>query len=128
MKKSEEFVEKAWIVNEEAWGLNLSGLFTLLIKEAGRICDDYASDLLYDIDEMKADLKNRDAFAKSKRYSNAGGVERLTYLLGFRDKGVDHKEWVESGEQAYVEILRVTFELDRGFVKVTAERAGGFAD
>ena len=129
MENGEKFEEKAWIVNGDpetaSWGLNLSGLFTLLIKTAGRICESYASDLLYDIDEMKADLRNAESFRKSKRYSKGqDGAERLTYVLGFRDYGVDHREWVELGKRDYAEVLRVEFELGRGFVNVTAERAG----
>ena len=129
MKPGEKFEEKCWIVNGDSetasWGLNLSGLFTLLIKTAGEECLGYASDLLYDIDEMKADLRNAESFRKSKRYSNGpDGTERLTYALGFRDYGVDHKEWIDVRLTGYKEIVEITFELGRGFVLVRAERVG----
>lgn len=67
-------------------GIWLSGLFSLLIKEAGRLCDDYASDMFYDLQDLYRDLNGNDAVLfKQKTYRN---------VVGIRDMGVDHETFV----------------------------------
>ena len=115
--------EKSCIVQDDVWGLNLSSLFSLLIRTAGRVCGSYASDVLYEIDRMKADLGSTGAFRNSRQYSNdPGSRERLTYRIGFRDSGVDQTEWVDRGEHEYAVVIEVVFEMDPGrrFVRITA--------
>lgn len=62
-------------------GINLSGLFTFLIKEAGRLCDNYASDMFYDMKELNERLTG-DA---SELFDN----KEFRYIIGIRDSGVD---------------------------------------
>lgn len=62
-------------------GINLSGLFSFLIKEAGRLCDNYASDMFYDMKE----LNNRLAGDSSELFDN----KEFRYIIGIRDSGVD---------------------------------------
>lgn len=69
-------------------GIWLSGLFTLLIKEAGRLCDDYASDMFYDLQELYRDLNGNDAVL----------FEQDTYrkVIGIRECGVDGEQFVSA--------------------------------
>lgn len=65
------------------WEINYSSILTRLIQEAGRWCEHYASDLFimwkYGIDEK---LDN-------------GSINTANLVFGFRDDGIDHKEWYE---------------------------------
>lgn len=64
------------------WEINYSSILTKLIQEAGRWCEYYASDLFitwHDIDKKLDD--------------ETMGTEQ--FIFGFRDNGVDHKEWYE---------------------------------
>ena len=58
---------------------NWSSIATILIKEAAK-CDSYSSDIFYDLKAIEETVKN-------------GNSE--TFLLGFRDMGVDSKAFVE---------------------------------
>ena len=60
---------------------NLSSIFTRLIQEAGRWCESYASDILIDIDSIKAQAERG---------------EPGRFVLGFRQFGVDHATFIES--------------------------------
>lgn len=57
-------------------GINTSSILTKLIQEAGRWCENYASDLFWDWKEIEEVLCDRD-------------VETCNYLFGFRRSGVD---------------------------------------
>lgn len=64
------------------WEINYSSILTKLIQEAGRWCEYYASDLFitwHDIDKKLDD----------------GTMGTEQFIFGFRDNGVDHKEWYE---------------------------------
>ena len=60
--------------------INMSSIYTALIKEAAR-CDNYASDVLYDIKHVEEEL-----------YENMKETSRV--FFGFRDMGVDHKDYI----------------------------------
>jgi hypothetical protein len=62
-------------------GINLSGLFTLLIKEAGRLCDHYASDMFYDLKMIHEDL-----YGDSSVLFNQ---DTYRTIIGIRESGVD---------------------------------------
>ena len=64
------------------WDINLCSVWTKLIQEAGQICEHYASDLLIEVDSIKKLLES-------------GKDIDEEFLFGFRDCGVDHKEWVK---------------------------------
>ena len=82
----------------DAVDVNDSSIWTRLIQEAGRKCDNYASDLLIDYDAYKRDLPE---FVKNH--------ENHQWQFGFRSMGVDHKEFIESGsERQYIS----RFDLD----------------
>ena len=65
------------------WDINCSSILTKLIQEAGRWCERYASDLFitwkYNIDKKLDD----------------GTMSTDQFVFGFRNDGVDHKEWYE---------------------------------
>lgn len=65
------------------WEINYSSILTKLIQEAGRWCEYYASDLFimwkYNIDKKLDD----------------GTMDTEQFVFGFRDDGVDYKEWYE---------------------------------
>lgn len=63
--------------------INMSSIYTKLIQDAGRYCENFASDLLYDIDRIKNIIK-----------SGKSG----TAYIGFRDNGVDGNEYISVRE------------------------------
>lgn len=71
----------------EAFGrdfeVNYSSILTKLIKECGRLCDSYASDLFITWNEIVQRLKEKT-------------METSAYLFGIREDGVDHNEFVLS--------------------------------
>lgn len=95
---------------EKGYSSNLSSEYTTLIQAAGRFCECYASDILYDIRAVEKDLEDPIAFL------NGETDARKQYLFGFRKDGVDHKEFVLSkiqdyGDKAY-HYYRVVYELE----------------
>ena len=84
--------------NEEAkiYECNFSDVFSRLIKEAGSMCDCYASDILFDIERIKSALN---------------GKQEPIYIA-FRDHGVDSntfialRGWTYEG---YKSIFKVEF-------------------
>ena len=71
----------------EAFGrdfeINYSSILTKLIKECGRLCDSYASDLFITWNEIVQKLKEKT-------------MKTSAYLFGIREDGVDHNEFVVS--------------------------------
>ena len=61
--------------------INMSSIYTALIKEAAK-CDNYASDVLYDIKHVEEEL-----------YENM--KETSMVFFGFRDMGVDHNDYIK---------------------------------
>lgn len=61
--------------------INMSSIYTALIKEAAK-CDNYASDVLYDIKHVEEEL-----------YENMKETSRV--FFGFRDMGVDHNDYIK---------------------------------
>lgn len=79
---SEGTLSCAW--NEPKWwDINDSSILTKLIQEAGRWCENYASDLFIDWQTIDQKLKDPEY---------TGGK----YLFGFREMGVDHAPYILS--------------------------------
>ena len=76
---SEGILSYAW--NEPKWDINDSSILTKLIQEAGRWCENYASDLFIDWQTIDQKLKDPEY---------TGGK----YLFGFREMGVDHAPYI----------------------------------
>lgn len=72
-----------WDNYKEKFDLNTTGILSFLIREAGRLCDEYASDLFIDWRSIEDNLSNIDY---------TGG----NYLVGIRDYGVDNDLFILS--------------------------------
>lgn len=72
---------------EKRVSINMSSIYTALIKEAAK-CENYASDVLYDIKHVEEEL-----YENMKETSNV--------FFGFRDMGVDHKEYIKLHVEDY---------------------------
>lgn len=68
--------------------INMSSIYTKLIQEAGRYCDFYASDLLFDIDKIHKIIQSG---------------ESETVYIGFRDSGVDGNEFISVREPSAID-------------------------
>lgn len=66
------------------WEINVSDILTKLIKEVGRLCDSYASDLFVSWNEIQKKLDN----------GTMRGDE--LYVFAIRDGGVDHEQRYEN--------------------------------
>lgn len=74
--------------NERFNGINLSSLFSLLIREAGRLCDNYASDMFYDLKQLHEDLYGDNSVLFEQ--------EEYQTVVGIRDSGVDGESFMVS--------------------------------
>lgn len=85
------------IIGEEMVNVNCSRIFSFLIKEAGSLCDYYASDLLFNLEEVdkvlhqtKTDFNKRIAFGFRKSGVDGNGFVnsrlRKTNIYGSPDK------------------------------------------
>ena len=106
MKLKENLVESTvgCISREEIADINWSSIATLLIKEAAQ-CTSYSSDILYDMNKVE------DALKKGTNSS---------FMFGFRDKGVDHKEFVSvrlEDQLTMANVYRKLYKLDITFDK-----------
>ena len=68
--------------------INMSSIYTKLIQEAGRYCDFYASDLLFDIDKIHELIQS--------------GESEAVYI-GFRDSGVDGNQYISVKEPSAID-------------------------
>ena len=68
--------------------INMSSIYTKLIQEAGRYCDFYASDLLFDIDKIHKIIQSG---------------ESGTVYIGFRNSGVDGNEFISVREPSVID-------------------------
>lgn len=66
------------------WEINVSDILTKLIKEVGRLCDSYASDLFIAWNVIQEKLDN----------GTIRGDDR--YVFAIRDSGIDHAVWYEN--------------------------------
>ena len=68
--------------------INMSGIYTKLIQEAGRYCDFYASDLLFHIDKIHELIQSG---------------ESETVYIGFRNSGVDGNQCISVKEPSAID-------------------------
>ena len=89
--------------------INYSSILTRLIQEAGRYCEDYASDLFIDWSSINDKLIE-------------GTIESETKLFGFREHGVDHINFIfdraHNSPRIYQYEYRSIWRLD---IEVTAD-------
>lgn len=89
-------------VYQDKTNINMSNLYTKLIQEAGRFCDCYASDLIYDIDAIREAIDNH----KSRKF-----------YMGFRESGIDHNSFIECRTPSEIRDYRVIWKLTLKFTE-----------
>ena len=72
--------------------INTSSLYSFLIKEAGRLCDAYASDLFIDLKTLDNQLTGEDAVMFKG--------EPFYWCIGIRDYGCDHEAYIVGNLEA----------------------------
>lgn len=95
------------------FNINYSSILTKLIKECGRLCESYASDLFIDWSNIELKLKEKT-------------METSTYLFGIREMGVDHDEFIlnrynSNGRHAnyeYRKIYRLDVVVDDDIIRM----------
>lgn len=101
------------------YDINTSGILTRLIQEAGRFCENYASDLFIDWESVENRIKSDDKIFMS------------TFLFGFRQNGVDHSTFILSRynggmysnpESEYRSMWRLDIEADGKEINMTLGR------
>ena len=94
------------------WAINTSDILSQLIKDAGRYCTNYASDLfIIWVDEVE-------------NYLKLGCRENETIRFGFRDYGVDHETWIqlcEMNPNYYSVIRELKIEVENNSITMTME-------
>ena len=88
-------------------GINISSEMSLIIKEAGRLCEHYASDAFYDLRRMHDDLMG----AESVLFKQ----DEYLWVIGIRETGCDGPEFLrnrlesQTAEREYrkIYVLRV---------------------
>lgn len=114
--------EDAYIKSDGASGANISSIVSLLVQEAGRYAERFASDVVISINSMNEALE--DAF----------GCDGRLFVFGIRRDGVDHLEFVASkmkssyGNSGYFEeyyrkiyAVRTSIRGDEGMRKLYIE-------
>lgn len=99
------------LYKEKFNGINLSSLFTLLIREAARLTDYYTSDIFYDLENLNNDLKGDNTVLFNQ--------ESYQTVIGIREAGTDHESFVlsrEAGNHTFACIYRAIY-----YIKVTPE-------
>lgn len=95
------------------WAINVSDILTKLIKEVGRLCDSYASDLFISWNEIQKKLDN----------GTMRGDE--LYVFAIRDDGVDHEQWYEQHKDDrnyYREVWFLDVEATENQIKMTLHK------
>lgn len=95
------------------WNINVSSILTTLIKEVGRLCDNYASDLFISWEEIQKKLDN----------GTLRGNER--YIFAIRNSGVDHAAWYENHKDEtnyYRAVWFLDVETTDGKIKMTLHK------
>ena len=66
-------------------GINISSEMSFLIKEAGRVCESFASDIFYDLKELHRDLVDEPVLSQQDDY---------LWIVGIRESGCDGKTFI----------------------------------
>ena len=97
------FASGQWSETSEKFSINYSSILTLLIKKAGSLCERYSSDLFIDWFKIIESLKNEE-------------LENTEYMFGFRENGVDHKDFIDlrlksNEEEKYKELYKLKIRV-----------------
>ena len=111
MKLKETLVESnvGCITKEGRASINWSSIATILIKEAGK-CASYSSDIFYDLKSVEETLNE---------------CKDNSFMFGFRDMGVDHKDFVSirledqlKMTNVYRKLYKLSITFDKEFNSV----------
>ena len=80
--------------------INMSSIYTKLIQEAGRFCDAYASDLLYDINTIESYIEHQ---------------KSTTRYIAFRRHGVDGNNSIKVRTPYEIAEYRAIYQVDIEF-------------
>lgn len=80
--------------------INMSSLYTRLIQEAGRYCECFASDIIYDIESVEKAIENR---------------ESCEFVFAFREYGVNSWSMIEHSYPEQLYEYRSIWKLDLAF-------------
>lgn len=101
-----------WDTFHGQWAINTSEILSQLIKDAGRYCEHYASDLFITWEYEVEDFLKK------------GCRESETIRFGFRNMGVDHETWIEINEMIpeYYNVIReLKIEVENNSITMTME-------
>lgn len=73
--------------NDGTFNINISSPLTVLIQTAGKYCESFASDVLYEIESIKKFISQ----------PPAAGEEKM-FVMGFRKSGVDHEIYIRNSQ------------------------------
>lgn len=80
--------------------INMSTIYTRLIQEAGRYCEAYASDIIYDIESVKKAIES---------------WESREFVFAFREYGVNSWSMIEHSYPEQLYEYRSIWKLDLNF-------------
>lgn len=76
--------------------INYSSILTYLIKECGRLCDSYASDLFIEWNAILDKFKDSDFYK-----GTPDEPQTVHFFFGIRESGVDANEWIKGNINDY---------------------------
>lgn len=99
-KELKRYAVGGWVDKEQIFSSNLSTEYTILIQNAGRWCERFASDILIDIKTIEEWLEN--VYDECKDFDDE--ILEKSFLFGFRQDGVDHNAFISYNveENAYM--------------------------
>lgn len=92
---------------------NYSKILTILIKEAGK-CESYASDLFIDWKDIDNNLYDKE-------------LESCEYWFGFRNTGIDHKEYIETRgieNEVYMSVYKLYIVINNRHIELKLYKVG----
>ena len=110
--KFKAYDEKVIEESNQPFCINWSAIKDKLIRLAAKYTDDYASDIIIDINSVQKDIDG---------YGRESGNK--TWLFGFRECGVDHTEYVLSTDEReldsrYRSIWRLDLVRDEEYIEL----------
>lgn len=103
-----QIYEDTYDYNKLKTTINMSDIYSFLIKEVGTKVSRYQSDLYYDIHMIEEAIKN---------------LNSEVFLIGLRESGVDSKSFItaSNGSREYINIYKVDISIDLNEKEIKAE-------
>ena len=97
---------RCYLSSDGKFDVNLSTEFSILIQNAGRWCEHYASDILYDIDAVKETINQWRHLTD----------EKTEILFGFRQCGVDSNTFIAARAEQRFNEYRAIYAMEIEFI------------